>query len=139
MVERGCDRSPRDDQHAAGHPHRRRARATAAPALTAPETKRLAYSVLTDHKEKYWKFSTADLAERQFWDQYTKVYEEMLSATSTDYAPWFIVPADYKWAARTFVAEVVTSAISGLNLSSPEISAEQLKQILAAKKELETE
>ena len=92
-----------------------------------------------DHKEKYWKFSTADLAERQFWDQYTKVYEEMLSATSTDYAPWFIVPADYKWAARTFVAEVVTSAISGLNLSSPEISAEQLKQILAAKKELETE
>jgi len=92
-----------------------------------------------DHKEKYWKFSTADLAERQFWDQYTNVYEEMLSATSTDYAPWFIVPADYKWAARTFVAEVVTSAISGLNLSSPKTSAEQLKQILAAKKELETE
>jgi len=92
-----------------------------------------------NNKEKYWKFSTADLAERQFWDQYTKVYEEMLSATSTDYAPWFVVPADYKWAARTFVAEVIVSAIGGLDLSSPKISAEQLKQILAAKKELETE
>ena len=92
-----------------------------------------------EHKEKYWKFSAADLAERQFWDRYTKVYEEMLSATSTDYAPWFIVPADHKWVARTFVAEVITSAIGGLDLSGPKISAEQLNQIMAAKKELETE
>ena len=68
-----------------------------------------------------------------------KSYEEMLSATSTDYSPWFIVPADHKWMARTFVAEVITSAIGGLDLSSPKISAERLKRLLAAKKELETE
>jgi PPK2 family polyphosphate:nucleotide phosphotransferase len=92
-----------------------------------------------DNKEKYWKFSTADLAERQFWDQYTKAYEEMLSSTSTDYAPWFIVPADYKWMARTFVAEVITSAIKGLNLSSPKIPDDQIKLLMDAKKRLEAE
>ena len=91
------------------------------------------------NKDKYWKFSTADLAERQYWDQYTKTYEEMLSATSTEYAPWFVVPADYKWMARTFVAEVVTSAIVGLNLSYPKVSDEQIKQLMVAKKKLESE
>ena len=92
-----------------------------------------------DHKEKYWKFSTADLAERQFWDQYVEAYEEMLSATSTYYAPWFIVPADAKFMARTFVAEVITSAISGLNLSYPKVSDDQVKQLMAAKENLEAE
>jgi PPK2 family polyphosphate:nucleotide phosphotransferase len=92
-----------------------------------------------EHKEKYWKFSTADLAERQFWDQYVEAYEEMLSATSTYYAPWFIVPADAKWMARTFVASVITSAISGLNLSYPKVSDDQVKQLMAAKEKLEAE
>jgi len=91
------------------------------------------------NKDKYWKFSTADLAEREFWDQYVESYEEMLSATSTDYAPWFIVPADYKWVARTFVAEVIISAIDGLKLSYPKVSDEQIKQLMAAKKKLEAE
>ncbi len=101
------------------------------------QKRRLLYRL--DHKEKYWKFSTADLAERQFWDQYTKAYEEMLSVTSTDYAPWFIVPADAKWMARTFVASVVTSAISGLNLSYPKVSDAQIRQLMDAKKKLEAE
>ena len=72
-------------------------------------------------------------------DRYTKAYEDMLSATSTDYAPWFIVPADAKWMARTFVASVITSAISGLNLSYPKVSDDQIKQLMAAKKTLEEE
>jgi PPK2 family polyphosphate:nucleotide phosphotransferase len=92
-----------------------------------------------EHPEKYWKFSVADLAERHYWDKYTKVYEEMLSATSTDYAPWFVVPADYKWMARTFVAEVVTSAIQGLNLSYPKMSDDQIQQLMEAKQKLEDE
>lgn len=92
-----------------------------------------------DDKEKYWKFSTADLAERQFWDNYVEAYEEMLAATSTDYAPWFIVPADYKWMARTFVAEVITSAISSLTLSYPNVSDEQIKTLMEAKQKLEAE
>lgn len=92
-----------------------------------------------DHKEKYWKFSVADLAERQYWGKYMNAYEEMLSATSTEYAPWFVVPADYKWMARTFVAEAVTSAIDGLNLSYPKVSDEQMKELMDAKMKLEEE
>ncbi|MFA4877311.1 MAG: polyphosphate kinase 2 family protein [Methanoregula sp.] len=89
-----------------------------------------------DHKEKYWKFSAADLAERKYWGQYMKTYEGMLSATSMDYAPWFVVPADYKWVARTFVAEVVRSTIEGLNLNYPKVTDEEVSQLMAAKKEL---
>jgi PPK2 family polyphosphate:nucleotide phosphotransferase len=92
-----------------------------------------------EHKDKYWKFSVADLAERQYWDDYMEAYEEMLSATSTDYAPWFIVPADFKWVARTFVAEVLVSAIEGLNLSYPKVNEETVKQLMEAKAKLENE
>ena len=66
-------------------------------------------------------------------------YEEMLAATSTAYAPWFIVPADHKWMARTFVAEAVTSAIEGLHLTYPEFSKDQLRHLKEAKETLERE
>lgn len=92
-----------------------------------------------EHKEKYWKFSVADLAERQFWDDYTKAYEDMLEATSTDIAPWFIIPGDYKWVARTVVAEVVVTAIKGLNLSYPSVSDDDIKRLMEAKKKLQAE
>ena len=52
------------------------------------------------------------------WDEYTKAYEEMLENTSTDHAPWYIVPADYKWVARTLVASIITSTIGSLNLNT---------------------
>jgi PPK2 family polyphosphate:nucleotide phosphotransferase len=90
-----------------------------------------------EHKEKYWKFSVSDIAERQYWNEYQVAYEEMLAATSTKYAPWFVVPADHKWMARTVVAEAITSAIEGLNLSYPTFSDEQIKHLTDAKKELE--
>jgi PPK2 family polyphosphate:nucleotide phosphotransferase len=92
-----------------------------------------------DHPEKYWKFSPDDLSERRFWNQYTEAYEAMLSQTSAEYAPWFIVPADYKWVARTFVAEVITSTIAGLRLTYPEVSDERREQISTARRELESE
>jgi PPK2 family polyphosphate:nucleotide phosphotransferase len=92
-----------------------------------------------NRKEKYWKFSTADLAERQYWDEYMNAYNEMLSATSTKYAPWFIVPSNDKWMARTIVASVITSAINGLDLTYPKVTAAQLKTFKAAKKALESE
>jgi PPK2 family polyphosphate:nucleotide phosphotransferase len=92
-----------------------------------------------NHKEKYWKFSVSDIAERQYWDEYLVAYEEMLAATSTKYAPWFVVPADHKWMARTVVAEAITSAIEGLDLSYPTFSREQIKHLMDAKKELEGE
>src|SRR5208337_1849438 len=92
-----------------------------------------------NHKEKYWKFSVSDIAERQYWNEYLVAYEEMLAATSTKYAPWFIVPADHKWMARTIVAEAVTSAIEGLNLSYPTYSDEQIRHLMDAKETLEKE
>jgi PPK2 family polyphosphate:nucleotide phosphotransferase len=91
------------------------------------------------HKEKYWKFSFTDIAERQYWDQYMAAYEEMLAATSTAYAPWFIVPADHKWMARTVVAEAITSAIEGLHLTYPRFSSDQLRHLREAKESLERE
>ena len=63
----------------------------------------------------------------------------MLAATSTKYAPWFIVPADHKWMARTIVAEAITSAIEGLNLSYPKYSDEQIRHLMDAKETLEKE
>ncbi|MEI6841604.1 MAG: polyphosphate kinase 2 family protein [Methanomicrobiales archaeon] len=106
--------------------------------ISKDEQKRRLLARLED-KEKYWKFSTADLAEREYWNKYVGAYEEMLSATSTEYAPWFIVPADYKWVARTLVAEVITSSISGLKLSYPKVSDEQVKALMDAKQKLEAE
>nr|WP_321350268.1 polyphosphate kinase 2 family protein [uncultured Methanoregula sp.] len=92
-----------------------------------------------DHPEKCWKFSADDLAERQYWNKYISAYEAMLSATSTDYAPWFVVPADYKWVARTFVAEAAAAAIGGLRLEYPRLSADQQRQLNDARRELELE
>jgi len=62
-----------------------------------------------------WGFSrAADLAEREFYDKYVEAYEDVLASTSADYAPGFMVPADYKWITRTVVAEVIPSAIRGV-------------------------
>ncbi|MBN1165576.1 MAG: polyphosphate kinase 2 family protein [Methanospirillaceae archaeon] len=90
-------------------------------------------------EDKYWKFSLGDLAERNHWDQYTDAYEKMLYATSTGYAPWFVVPADYKWVARTFVADVIVSAIEGLNLSYPRLTESEIDELKKAKRTLESE
>lgn len=92
-----------------------------------------------NHKEKYWKFSVADLAERQYWDDYVRAYEDMLSETSTDIAPWFVIPGDYKWVARTAVAKAIVTAINGLKLSYPTVSDEEVKRLMEAKKQLENE
>jgi len=89
--------------------------------------------------EKYWKFSQGDIEERRYWTAYREAYEEMLPATSTEYAPWFVIPADYKWAARTFVAEVIISAIDGLHLTYPKMADDQMEHLMAVKKDLESE
>ena len=92
-----------------------------------------------NHKEKYWKFSVADLSERQYWDDYVNAYEDMLNATSTDIAPWYVIPGDYKWVARTAVAEAIVTAIKGLKFSYPTVSDEEIKRLMEAKKKLEAE
>ena len=88
---------------------------------------------------KHWKFSDSDMKERGFWDDYMDAYESCLGATSTEWAPWHVIPADHKWVARAMVAKVVTTAIESLDQKYPEVPPEKIKQIAAAKKELEAE
>lgn len=89
-----------------------------------------------DNPTKNWKFSLGDLKERALWKEYRKAYEEMLSNTSKDYAPWFIVPADDKWFARLAVAAIIFREMEKLNLSYPTINEAQKKEILEARASL---
>jgi PPK2 family polyphosphate:nucleotide phosphotransferase len=89
-----------------------------------------------DEKEKNWKFSASDALERRHWDEYMAAYEDMLNHTSTDWAPWFIVPADHKWFTRLCVSEIVVATLKSLDLKYPKISDEQLAQLQKAKEEL---
>jgi PPK2 family polyphosphate:nucleotide phosphotransferase len=92
-----------------------------------------------ERPEKNWKYSPADVAERAFWDDYMKAYEGALSATSTKRSPWYVVPADQKWATRAIVADILTTTIRGLDLRYPEVSVEQRASLEEAKKRLESE
>ncbi len=89
--------------------------------------------------KKHWKFSAADIAERAFWNDYMKAYEEAISATSTKWAPWHIIPADHKWVSRALVARFVTTTIESLDLKYPDVSDAQRAAIAEAKKQLEAE
>ncbi|MCU0420287.1 MAG: polyphosphate kinase 2 family protein [Cyclobacteriaceae bacterium] len=86
-----------------------------------------------DDPSKNWKFSTSDIKERAFWDQYQAAYEEALSATSTDYAPWFVVPADDKWYARLAIASVIYRQFGQLALSYPTVSEAQKAELKKAR------
>jgi PPK2 family polyphosphate:nucleotide phosphotransferase len=89
--------------------------------------------------EKNWKFSATDAKERAFWDDYMNAYEEAISATSTEKSPWYIIPADKKWFARTAISEIIVKKLEELNLKFPEVTDEQRKSLLEAKTMLESE
>ena len=74
-----------------------------------------------DEPHKRWKFSPGDLEERKLWPQYMRAYEDVLSKTSTDYAPWYIVPANRKWYRNLVVASVIINTLKGLNMRYPEV------------------
>jgi PPK2 family polyphosphate:nucleotide phosphotransferase len=86
--------------------------------------------------EKNWKFSPNDLAERDYWDDYMTAYEDAIGATSTEWAPWYVIPADYKWITRAAVADIVTNAIRGLDLKYPEVTDAQRKLLEEARTKL---
>ena len=90
-----------------------------------------------DQPEKNWKFSASDVTERECWDKYMDAFEEMIAATSTKHAPWYVVPADNKWYTRLVVAAAIVDTLEELNLSYPSISGEQRRQLASARKELE--
>ena len=89
--------------------------------------------------EKNWKFSLGDVEERKHWDEYQKAYEDCLEATSTEEAPWYVVPADYKWVTRAVVSRILVNTIQSLNLKYPEISESQRAALREAGKSLEAE
>ncbi|HNQ88706.1 MAG TPA: polyphosphate kinase 2 family protein [Verrucomicrobiota bacterium] len=86
--------------------------------------------------EKNWKFSAADLAERDHWDDYMRAYEDMIRHTATPEAPWYIVPADHKWFTRLVVAAAVIETLASLKLEYPTIDAAKRKELAAAKRAL---
>lgn len=84
--------------------------------------------------EKNWKFSSGDLKERKFWDKYQIAYEEMINNTSTEYAPWHIIPADRKWYSRMAIGEIIEDKLKSLNLEYPR--GENPELLKKAKEEL---
>jgi len=88
---------------------------------------------------KNWKFSLSDLKERAFWDDYQKAYEEALSATSTESAPWFVIPADDKWYARLAIAGIITRQFARLKINYPIVSQAQKEELQKAKLQLMSE
>jgi PPK2 family polyphosphate:nucleotide phosphotransferase len=85
---------------------------------------------------KHWKFSEADIDEREHWDTYQSVYEDALRNTSTKCAPWWVIPADHKWVARALVAAVITRSIQDLGLRMPVVPREREQQLEAARQRL---
>jgi PPK2 family polyphosphate:nucleotide phosphotransferase len=89
-----------------------------------------------DHPEKNWKFSLADVQERAFWKQYMKVYEKCLRATSTAYAPWYVVPADDKQNARLIVSRIILNALAELRMAYPMPSAKRGRELRLIRRQL---
>ncbi len=90
-----------------------------------------------DEPAKNWKFSAADLKERGYWDDYMQAYDEMIQATSTEKAPWYVVPADNKWFAHLVVASAIIETLQSLKVGFPEVTTEQRKALDEARAQLE--
>lgn len=92
-----------------------------------------------ENPEKHWKFSAQDLNERQYWNDYMRAYEEALEATSTKWAPWYVIPADNKAVARAMVSNILANAIDELKLSYPSVGEEEKIALTEAHKRLMSE
>src|SRR5215469_12616571 len=92
-----------------------------------------------DRPDKNWKFSSADIAERAYWDDYQGAFSEMLSHTSTSWAPWHVIPADHKWFARICASAVIVSALMDIDPRYPQVSKSAHRALAEARKALEAE
>jgi PPK2 family polyphosphate:nucleotide phosphotransferase len=92
-----------------------------------------------DDPKRNWKFSAADIRERQCWPQYMDAYEDMITHTATEHAPWYVVPADHKWFTRLIVASVIVETLDSLKLKFPEVRPEVRKEFAAARAALAKE
>lgn len=85
-----------------------------------------------DQPDKRWKFSAADMQEREFWEDYMRAFEEAVRATASKHAPWFVVPADNKWFTQLVVVSAIVNALDGLDLTYPQIDPQKEKELAAA-------
>ncbi|HQR30430.1 MAG TPA: polyphosphate kinase 2 family protein [Anaeromyxobacteraceae bacterium] len=92
-----------------------------------------------DEPEKHWKFSSADVRERQHWKAYMEAYEEAIRATAAEHAPWFVVPADEKWFTRLVVAAAIVETLEKLDLSFPRVTDAQREELALARAQLQRE
>jgi PPK2 family polyphosphate:nucleotide phosphotransferase len=106
--------------------------------LSKKEQKKRFLERLEDSR-KNWKFSIADIKERGFWKDYQDAYEEMIQATATKRAPWYVVPADNKWFTRVVVASAVTSTLHDLDLQFPDVEKSKRKELAKVRESLENE
>jgi PPK2 family polyphosphate:nucleotide phosphotransferase len=106
--------------------------------VSKAEQKKRFYARL-DRPGKEWKFNAADVDERALWDDYMNAFEAAISATSTEWAPWYVIPADHKWLTQAFVVSVLVETLGSLGLSWPEVSADEHAANLAARKRLDAE
>ena len=89
-----------------------------------------------DKTDKNWKFSLSDIQERRYWDDYQGAFDEMVSHTSTKWAPWYVVPADHKWFARLATAAVLVRALTAIDPRYPEVTPEVRDAMANARGEL---
>jgi polyphosphate kinase 2 (PPK2 family) len=92
-----------------------------------------------DNPEKNWKFSSADVKERQCWDAYQEAYEDMIRHTATEFAPWYVVPADNKWYSRLIVSHAMVDALNAMDLAYPKVQPSERDALAQARKQLENE
>jgi len=100
------------------------------------EEQRKRFLARIDEPEKNWKFSTADLQERAYWDKYMEAYEDALRHTSTEDSPWYAIPADDKKNARLFVSQVILDTLEGLKMSYPKVDDKRRRELLELRKQL---
>lgn len=91
-----------------------------------------------DRPEKNWKFSSSDAKERAYWDDYMAAYEDMFNHTSTEWAPWYVIPADHKWFTHVAVGAVLQRTLQRLDLKYPTVTEQQEQELLRAKEVLES-
>lgn len=89
-----------------------------------------------DEPDKNWKFNAGDLEERKHWDTYRNYAEEAIDATDTDYAPWYIIPADKKWFARMAISEIIADTLEAMKLEYPRLNEDQKKMLAVYRAQL---
>jgi PPK2 family polyphosphate:nucleotide phosphotransferase len=119
------------------HLHRNGTRVVKIFLHVSKDEQRLRFLKRIDDPDKNWKFSQADMKERALWDDYMDAYEACLSATSTNEAPWYVVPADDKRNAALIISQVLLDTLEDLPMRFPELDAAQLKELQKIRKELE--